>query len=131
MSDPSKGNEDGYDFKWGIKRGMGRKNRDNQFYESFTYDGEEYFLYDCVFLYLDGHLETSIGKLVRMWETPEQEKNVRVVWFFRPVDIRNFLGDNIPHWNEIFLASGEGKGIYNDIPLVNLTQYLHLLKTIC
>ncbi|XP_034695972.1 protein ANTI-SILENCING 1-like isoform X5 [Vitis riparia] len=113
MSHPSRANEHSYDFKWGIKSGMGGKNRDLQFYESFTYDGVEYFLYDCVYLYQTGQLETYIGKLVRIWETPTREKKVNIVWFFRPVDIRRHLGDDVPHWNEIFLASGEGKGISN------------------
>ncbi|WJZ94722.1 hypothetical protein VitviT2T_013555 [Vitis vinifera] len=113
MSHPSRANEHSYDFKWGIKSGMGGKNRDLQFYESFTYDGVEYSLYDCVYLYQTGQLETYIGKLVRIWETPTREKKVKIVWFFRPVDIRRHLGDDVPHWNEIFLASGEGKGISN------------------
>lgn len=101
------------EFKWGIKKSVGRQNSDFRFYESFFYDGEEYFLYDSVVLYREGDLETSIGKLVRMYETPELEKRVKILWYFRPVDIRNFLNDYQPKVNELFLASGEGKGLYN------------------
>ncbi|KAH9714857.1 protein ANTI-SILENCING 1 [Citrus sinensis] len=101
------------EFKWGIEKSVGRKNSDFRFYESFFYDGEEYSLYDSVVLYRDGDLETYVGKLVRMYETPEQEKRVKIVWYFRPTEIRNFLDDYRPKANELLLASGEGKGLYN------------------
>ncbi|XP_020535262.1 protein ANTI-SILENCING 1 isoform X2 [Jatropha curcas] len=100
-------------FKWGVKRGVGRTNKDIHFYESFTYHGVEYFLYDCVHFQDIGTVESYIGKLVKIYETPTHEKKVKVVWFFRPGEIRNFLGDYEPRWNEIFLASGEGKGLSN------------------
>ncbi|KAI4355705.1 hypothetical protein L6164_004454 [Bauhinia variegata] len=105
--------EDKIDIKWGNKRGVGGKNRDIQFYESFIYDGVEYFLYDCVCFYSSGNLETNIGKLVKICEKPTREKIVKVVWFFRPIEIRDFLGSYKPCWNELFLASGEGKGVSN------------------
>lgn len=101
------------EFKWGIEKSVGRKSSDFRFYESFFYDGEEYSLYDSVVLYRDGDLETYVGKLVRMYETPEQEKRVKIVWYFRPTEIRNFLDDYRPKANELLLASGEGKGLYN------------------
>ncbi|XP_061347099.1 protein ANTI-SILENCING 1-like [Gastrolobium bilobum] len=101
------------DFKWGIKRGVGLKNKEMQFYESFVYEGVEYFLYDCVYFYHTDHTDTSIGKLVKIYERPTHEKMVKVVWFFRPSEIRNFLGDYQPRWNELFLASGVGKGVSN------------------
>ncbi|KAF7821404.1 protein ANTI-SILENCING 1 isoform X1 [Senna tora] len=47
MSCPTEPNvDDETDFKWGNKKGDGVKNKDMQFYESFTYKGVEYFLYD-------------------------------------------------------------------------------------
>lgn len=102
----------GGDFKWGNKRGIGLKNKDTQFYDSFVYDGVEYFLYDSVYFYHTDHVETSIGKLVKMYET-SRAKMIRVVWFFRPSEIRNFHRGYKPCWNELFLASGKGKGLFN------------------
>lgn len=101
------------EFKWGNKRGVGLKNKEIQYYESFVYEGVEYFLYDCVYLYSSGHVETSIGKLVKIYERPTREKMIKVVWFFRPIEIQNFLGQYQPSWNELFLASGYGKGVSN------------------
>ncbi|KAF7814445.1 protein ANTI-SILENCING 1 isoform X1 [Senna tora] len=119
MSRPTEANvEDETYFKWGNKSEVGVKNKDVQFYESFTYKGVEYFLYDCVYFYQEGDFETSIGKLVRIFETPTHEKKVQVVWLFRPVELRNYLGDYQPHWNELFLACGEGYGVSN----VNLVE---------
>ncbi|KAJ8756083.1 hypothetical protein K2173_024630 [Erythroxylum novogranatense] len=97
-------------FKWGLKKGVG-VNKDVQFYHSFTLEGVEYFLYDCV--YLLNQPENYIGKLVKMYETPTGEKKVKVVWYFRPMEIREFLGAYEPRWNELFLASGEGDGVTN------------------
>ncbi|KAG2371050.1 Protein ANTI-SILENCING 1 [Vigna angularis] len=99
------------DFKWGKKRGVGVKNKDTHYYESFVYEGVEYFLYDCVYLFSTDHVETSIGKLIKIYERPTREKMIKVVWFFRPMEIRNFLGNYQPCWNELFLASGEDKGL--------------------
>ncbi|PNY11534.1 nucleic acid binding protein [Trifolium pratense] len=76
----------GGNFKWGNKRGTGVKNKDTQFYESFVYDGVEYFLYDSVYFYHTDHVNTSIGKLIRIYD---------------------------PSWNELFLASGKSKGVSN------------------
>ncbi|KAK7271154.1 hypothetical protein RJT34_26810 [Clitoria ternatea] len=101
----SQGN--GVDFKWGSKRGVGVKNKAVQFYESFVYEGVEYFVYDCVYTYIKAHYETCIAKLVKIYETPARQKMVRVVWFLRPADIRHFLGDYEPRWNELFLPSGD------------------------
>ncbi|KAF7826641.1 protein ANTI-SILENCING 1 isoform X1 [Senna tora] len=64
-------------FKWGNKSEVGVKNKDVQFYESFTYKAVEYFLYDCIYFYQAGDFETSIGKLVRIFETPIHEKKVK------------------------------------------------------
>lgn len=101
------------EFKWGNKRGIGVKNKGTQFYESFVYDGVEYSLYDCVYFYHNDHVDTSLGKLVKIFEKSNGEKLVKVVWFFRPSEIRNFLGTYQPHWSELFLASGDGVGVSN------------------
>ncbi|KAK2407271.1 protein ANTI-SILENCING [Trifolium repens] len=103
----------GGNFKWGNKRGTGLKNKDTQFYESFVYDGVEYFLYDSVYFYHTNHVDTSIGKLVKMYEISSGEKKIKVVWFFRPSEIRNFLKSYQPSWNELFLASGKSTGVSN------------------
>lgn len=79
--------------------------------------------FDCAYFYRSGDPETSIGKLVKIYETPTQGKRVKVVWFFRPGEVRNFLGEANPHWNELFLASGEGKGVYNINSWVNQISY--------
>lgn len=105
-------------FNWGKKGGVGEVER-VQFYESFTLEGMEYSLYDCVHLYRRGCCETDIGKLVEIYDTEDHEKKIKVVWFFRPSDIRNFLGDWKPRRNEILLASGVGQGLSNVNPLVS------------
>ncbi|KAK9266277.1 hypothetical protein L1049_001798 [Liquidambar formosana] len=105
--------EDIPEFKWGKKKGVGMMNKDVQFYESFTYDGVEYFLYDCVYLWHENESEPYIGKIVKLWEAPNYIKKVKLVWFFRPIEILNYLGDEKPLENEIFLASGEGIGLCN------------------
>ncbi|XVE52151.1 hypothetical protein DITRI_Ditri02bG0099300 [Diplodiscus trichospermus] len=96
--------EKNHGFKWGMEKGVGGKNRDIIFYDSFIYKGEEYFVYDCVYFEL-GQPEAFIGKLIKMFEGPNHAKKVKVVWFMRPSEIRNFLGEYEPRWNEIFLAS--------------------------
>ncbi|KAF5195884.1 Bromo-adjacent-like (BAH) domain protein, partial [Thalictrum thalictroides] len=101
------------EFTWGIKRGMGGKKKEVQFYESFTYDGIEYFLYDNVYLFNDREPEPYIGKLVKIWEQPQQIRKVKVIWFFRPVEILNWVGDDSAVENELFLASGDGVGLAN------------------
>ncbi|KAJ4976616.1 hypothetical protein NE237_001722 [Protea cynaroides] len=109
------------DFKWGKKRGRGGKKKEVQFYDSFSYDGVEYCLYDCVYICPKDDPEPFIGKLIKIWEQPKNEKNkqpkiekkVKILWFFRPTDIENFLGDVLPLENELFLACGEGVGLAN------------------
>ncbi|XP_068345141.1 protein ANTI-SILENCING 1-like isoform X1 [Pyrus communis] len=105
------------EFTWGKKKGKGGKNKDVQFYESFTFDGEEYTLYDCVYLYKEDEPEPEIGKLIKIWETGEKAKKVKVLWFFRPCEISNFLGGEEVLENELFLASGDGVGLANLNPL--------------
>lgn len=110
-------------FKSGIKIGVSGTDEDIRYYESFTCHGMEYLLYDCAYFYRSGDPETSIGKLVKIYETPTQGKRVKGVWFFRPSEVRNFFGEANPHWNELFLASGEGKGVYNINSWVNQISY--------
>lgn len=111
------GSED-IEFEWGEKKGHGVANKDVQFYLSFTYDKVEYLLYDSVYLYKEEEVEPYIGKLVRIWETSDKKKKVKVLWFFRPCEIANFLGGAELLENELFLASGEGVGLANINPLV-------------
>ena len=105
-------NDHGGGFKWGAEKGVGRKNKDVVFYDSFTFEGEEYFVDDCVY-FERRQPEAYIGKIVKMFEGPNHVKRVKVVWFLRPSEIRNYFGNYEPRWNEIFLASGKGPGVSN------------------
>ncbi|XP_028091569.1 protein ANTI-SILENCING 1-like isoform X3 [Camellia sinensis] len=105
--------EENIEFSWGHKKGIGGPNKDVQFYESFKYDGVEYFLYDCVYIWGENMPNPSIGKVIRMCETSRHKKFVKIVWFFQPIEIQYWLQDVVPLKNEIFLASGEGKGLFN------------------
>lgn len=99
-------------FCWGVKKGC------INFYESFILEGIEYSLYDTVYLWNSGLDEPSIGKLIKILETENHEKKVEVVWFFRPSEIRYYLGDVRLLDTEIFLACGEGEGLSKAIQLV-------------
>ncbi|XP_038712041.1 protein ANTI-SILENCING 1-like isoform X2 [Tripterygium wilfordii] len=105
------------EFRWGKKRGIGGKKKDVRFYESFNYDNVEYTLYDCVYLYKEGEPEPFIGKLIKIWETSDKTRRIKVLWFFRPCEILNYLGAEAPLDNELFLASGDGVGLTNINPL--------------
>ena len=105
--------EDNIEFSWGQKIGVGGPNKDVQFYASFTYDGVEYFLYDCVCMWCENKPEPYIGKIVKIWEKSNHKRIVKIVWFFRPTEIRPWLGDVETLENELFLASGEGTGLSN------------------
>ncbi|CAA7025920.1 unnamed protein product [Microthlaspi erraticum] len=111
---------DGFGFKWGKKRGNGVENKDVQFYESFTYDGSEYSLYDCVLLGVASKPDSPeffVGKIIKMWEHTDQRqnpRNVELLWFFKPSELSRYLQrvqDVLP--NELFLASGSGVGLTN------------------
>ncbi|KAL8537173.1 hypothetical protein ACS0TY_012380 [Phlomoides rotata] len=104
---------DEVEFKWGKKRGVGGKNKEVRFYESFTYDGVEYALYDCVFMYKEGEPAPYIAKLVKIWENGDKSKRIKVHWFFRPSEISNYLKDVEVSENELFFASGKGTGLAN------------------
>ncbi|KAL0330754.1 UNVERIFIED_CONTAM: protein ANTI-SILENCING 1 [Sesamum angustifolium] len=105
------------EFKWGKKRGIGGRKSDVQFYESFTYDGLDYSLYDCVYMHKQGEREPYVGKLVKIWENADKSKKIKVQWFFRPSEITYYLRDAEVLENELFFASGDGNGLVNINPL--------------
>ncbi|CAM8892329.1 unnamed protein product [Rhodiola kirilowii] len=107
--------DDKLEFKWGTKGGVGGKNKEVQFYRSFNYDGVEYELFDCVYLWKDNEAEPFIGKIIKIWQ--DKSKKVKILWFFKPSEILNFLEDVPTEVNELFLGSGEGSGLANVNPL--------------
>ncbi|KAL6556612.1 hypothetical protein OROGR_005900 [Orobanche gracilis] len=107
---------DELEFEWGKKRGVGGKKRDVRFYESFTYDGMDYTLYDCVYMYKKDE-PPYIGKLVKIWENSDKSKKIKVQWFFRPSEISFYLRDVVLMENELLFASGDGSGLANINPL--------------
>lgn len=116
--------EETIEFKWLKMRGKGGKRRDTQFYESFTFDGTNYELFDVVYLQNGSapHSEPHIGKIIKIWETPTREKTkkIKIQWFFRPREISKFLSGIEIYYNELFFAVGEGTGLTNINPLVIL-----------
>lgn len=117
------------EFKWGQKMGVDCLEKEVQFYESFTYDGTEYTLYDCVYMYKEGEPEPYIGKLIGIWETVDRAKKVDVQWFFRPSEISKWLVDQTPLQKEIFLATGEGIGLSNVNPLEAIAGKCYVICT--
>ncbi|XP_019416904.1 PREDICTED: protein ANTI-SILENCING 1 [Lupinus angustifolius] len=111
------GGEEEPEFKWGIKGMLGGKKKDVQFYESFRYDGVDYKRYDSVYFYKEGEPEPFIGKIIKIWENADKSKKVKVLWFFRPCEILNFLEGIETLENELFLAYGDGLGLANINPL--------------
>lgn len=124
MAEPRDGD---LQFQWGTKRGVGGAKRDVQFYESFTFDGVQYTLYDSVYLFKKGETEPYVGKIVKIWEQGDKKKKVKILWYFQPDDVVNYLGDYKPMEKEIFLASGDGVGLTNINPLVNSMHYLQYI----
>uniref|UniRef100_A0A7C9EMD9 BAH domain-containing protein n=1 Tax=Opuntia streptacantha TaxID=393608 RepID=A0A7C9EMD9_OPUST len=108
---------DDISFSWGKKKGRGGAKKEVQFYESFTFDGVEYSLYDSVYLYKEGEQEPYIGKLIKIWEPANQARKVKILWFFHPLEISNHLRHEKVLENELFLASGDGVGLANINPL--------------
>ncbi|CAH8363188.1 unnamed protein product [Eruca vesicaria subsp. sativa] len=110
---------DGLPFKWGKKRGPGGvENKDVQYYESFTYGGCEYCLYDCVSVGDDSKVDSFVGKIIKMWEYIDQRQDsrrVELLWFFKPSELSLYLeGVEDVLANELFLASGSGLGLTNE-----------------
>lgn len=116
-------NDEEVEFVWGRKRGLGGKRKEVQFYESFTYDGMEYALYDCVYMHKEGELP-YIGKIIKIWENPDKSRKIKIHWFFRPSEILYHLKDVQVAENEVFLASGEGTGLANVNSLVSVIKLL-------
>ncbi|XP_026408633.1 protein ANTI-SILENCING 1-like isoform X2 [Papaver somniferum] len=116
---PDTKEEENLEFKWLKKRGIGGRRKEVQFYDSFVFDSEEYSLYDCVYMYKDGEPGPYIGKLIKIWEQPGNLKKVKVLWFFRPIEVVNYIGDEEVPENELFLASGkqDSRGLTNINPL--------------
>ncbi|KQK15256.1 protein ANTI-SILENCING 1 [Brachypodium distachyon] len=102
-------------FSWGKKKARGGAKMDTQFYDSFTFDNVKYSLYDCVYLFKKGDSEPYIGKIVKIWQQ-NQVKKVKILWFFSPDEIRNYLKGPVVE-KEIFLASGDGTGLADINPL--------------
>ncbi|RZC51702.1 hypothetical protein C5167_020130 [Papaver somniferum] len=110
---------DELDFKWGNLKE--KTSDDIQLYESFTLDGVEYCLYDCVYLQHEDEssVENHIGKIVKIMDHPDNQRKVKIVWFFRPSQVQKWLRERevscLVH--ELFLASGEGLGVENINPV--------------
>ncbi|KAM0017396.1 putative BAH domain, nucleotide-binding alpha-beta plait domain superfamily [Helianthus debilis subsp. tardiflorus] len=104
-------------FRWGHKSRVGKKNPKIQYYESFTYDGVNYSLYDSVYLWSGDQRLPDIAKIIDIYETPRLKKMVKVVWYFRPTEVQKWLRGVRHLNNELFLASGEGNGLFNFNPL--------------
>ncbi|KAK7283010.1 hypothetical protein RIF29_12202 [Crotalaria pallida] len=111
------GNGEELEFEWGKKGNLGGKRKDVQFYVSFRYDGVDYNRFDSVYLYKEGEPEPFIGKITKIWENYDKSKKVKVLWFFRPSEIINYLEGVETLENELFLAYGDGLGLANINPL--------------
>ncbi|CAH2073046.1 unnamed protein product [Thlaspi arvense] len=110
------------EFKWGKKRGIGGVKKDVQFYESFTFDGDEYCLYDCVLVADPSEPDSDelfIGMIIKIWEKCNKRaktpRHVKLLWFYKPSEISPDILEGVPDIlaNELFLASGEGLGVAN------------------
>ncbi|EPS62715.1 hypothetical protein M569_12074, partial [Genlisea aurea] len=87
------------------------------FYDSFSYDGVEYRLHDSVYMYNGRDKEPFVGKIIKAWENLNKIKLVKIHWYFRPSEIAYYLKDEDVLENELFFASGEGRGLANINPL--------------
>ncbi|RID43690.1 hypothetical protein BRARA_I00537 [Brassica rapa] len=123
---------DGLPFKWGKRRGPCVEDKDVQYYESFTYGGCEYCLYDCVSVG-DSPRVFFVGKIIKMWEYTDQRQDprrVELLWFFKPSELSVYLegvGDVLA--NELFLASGSGVGLTNENLLEAISGKCRVLCT--
>ncbi|KAJ7517544.1 hypothetical protein O6H91_21G028600 [Diphasiastrum complanatum] len=105
------------EFTWGEPEQERSSNSNRQqFYKSFWYDGEQFFLYDYVYLNSGDDDAPFIGKIMRLWEVKEKKlKKVRVRWLYRPSDIPEEITnvDRSPGNKEVFLSCGEKDGVEN------------------
>ncbi|GAB2228150.1 hypothetical protein Droror1_Dr00009980 [Drosera rotundifolia] len=99
----------------------------NHTYKSFSLKGVEYSIADSVYLFSEYTAEAYVGLLVNIWESSLREKKIRVVWFFRPREIRDFLSDYEQRWNELFLASGNGECVSGVVPLESVSGKCYVL----
>ena len=122
------GGDEGLEFKWGKQKGIGGKKKDVRFYESFTFDGDEYRLYDCVLVPDPNEPDSDelfVGKIIKIWEHTNKRakhpRQVKLLWFFKPSEMPPGVVEGLPDLlaNELFLASGEGPGLASVNPLVN------------
>ncbi|XXG55998.1 hypothetical protein AAC387_Pa03g3535 [Persea americana] len=121
--------EEKYKFKWG-EMIPSAKNGEVKFYKSFAFDGEVYSLYDCVYIHTEDEPEPYIGKLVKIWEKRNHGRRIKILWFFRPIEILNWLkDDDLTQKNEIFLACGEGLGLTNVNPLEVIVRKCNVVCT--
>ncbi|KAH0861072.1 hypothetical protein HID58_089333 [Brassica napus] len=120
------GGDEGLEFKWGKQKGIGGKKKDVRFYESFTFDGDEYRLYDCVLVPDPNEPDSDelfVGKIIKIWEHTNKRakhpRQVKLLWFFKPSEMPPGVVEGLPDLlaNELFLASGEGLGLASVNPL--------------
>ncbi|EOA21929.1 hypothetical protein CARUB_v10002416mg [Capsella rubella] len=124
-------------FKGGKKRsGTSVEKKNVQFYESFTFKGSEYCLYDSVIIRYDDTQDSRrffVGKIIKMWEQYDQrekQRRVELLWFFKPSEIMSHLqGVEDIHVNELFLASGKGLGLTNVNPLEAISRKCYVVCT--
>lgn len=74
----------------------GSDQTEKQHHQSFTHNGVEYSLYDGIFFHQAGHMETSVGKILELYETEDKERMVKVMWLARPEQVREHLNDLNP-----------------------------------
>lgn len=118
--------DEGLEFKWGKQKGIGGKKKDVRFYESFTFDGDEYRLYDCVLVADPSEPDSDelfVGKIIKIWEHTNKRakhpRQVKLLWLFKPSEMPPGVVEGVPELleNELFLASGEGPGLASVNPL--------------
>ncbi|KAG2300583.1 hypothetical protein Bca52824_037055 [Brassica carinata] len=126
MEEASGRGDEGLEFKWGKQKGVGGKKKDVRFYESFTFDGDEYCLYDSVLVTDPNEPDSDelfVGKIIKIWEHTNKRakhpRQVKLLWFFKPSEMPPGVVERVPDLfaNELFLASGEGPGLANVNPL--------------
>ncbi|KAI3996634.1 hypothetical protein MKX01_009466 [Papaver californicum] len=128
--DDEEGTDNKWDFKWGKLKEKSPNNVD--LYESFTFGGVEYFLYDCVYLQPIVDSEVPyIGKIVKIMDHPSYRRKVKIIWFFRPSELSNWLRIREITYlvHEIFLASGKGLGVANINPVEAIVGKCNVICT--
>lgn len=129
--------DEGLEFKWGKQKGVGGKKKDVRFYESFTFDGDEYCLHDCVLVTDPNEPDSDelfVGKIIKIWEHTNKRakhpRQVKLLWFFKPSEMPPGVVEAVPDVlaNELFLASGEGPGLASVNPLVSVDHDLAFMN---